>query len=61
MWLQMLKIYQPLMISNPQGNRSSLFKRRIANPPERLTDSRISLTPSGLANLYYGLMTQHLE
>lgn len=23
-------------IANPQGNRSSLFKRQIANPPERL-------------------------
>ena len=25
-------------IANPQGNRSNFFKRRIANPPERLAD-----------------------
>ena len=29
-------------------------------PQERLADLRISLTPSGLANQYYGLIPQHL-
>ena len=42
------------------SNRSSLFCLRIANPQERLADLRISLTPSGLANQYYGLIPQHL-
>ena len=28
-----------MRISNPQGNMSSLFRRRISNPPERLADS----------------------
>ena len=39
------------------SNRSSLFCLRIANPQERLTDLRISLTPSGLANQYYWTYT----
>ena len=30
------------------------------NPQERQTDLRISLTPSGLANQYYGLIPKHL-
>ena len=30
-------------IANPQGNRSSLFKWRIANPPERLAVLRFLL------------------
>ena len=34
MWLQMLKIYQPLMIANPQG---------------RLAGLRFLLLPSGVA------------
>ena len=31
-----------MRISNPQGNMSSLFRRRISNPPERLSDSPLS-------------------
>ena len=36
-------------IANPQGNRSSLFWRRIANPPERLAGLRFFFT-SGVGN-----------
>ena len=39
-------------IANPQGNRSSLFKRRIANPPERLAGSRFLLHLAELRFLF---------
>ena len=34
---------------SPQG-WSNLFRRRIANPPERLTDFKFTGTPNGISN-----------
>ena len=44
-------------IANLHQIGRAFFCLRIANPQERLTDLRISLTPSGLANQYYWTYT----
>ena len=46
-----------MRIANPHQIGRAFFCLRIANPQERLTDLRISLTPSGLANQYYWTYT----